>query len=229
MVARHGRLLRARNDDDPTGPNPRNHDREQLRGAPHGLRDRDLRGIWLELLDPTAQGPDVRDLEGANCGALEVMAALSGFDENDSRARPGDRNRESGETRTRAKVDEGLRTGRKSLCQCERLQNQARSQVGRGSMASQVDPAIPAFEEVGEKEQLLLLALGQMNPQLREPGDEDLPGIRQVESPRAAGGWVFHVKHSGSGRPKSRREKRDSWMPERRIAPFHVERSSAMG
>ena len=182
MIARCGRLLGAWNGNDSIRFDPGNHLGEQLCRPTHSLRDCDLRRLRFELLDPASQGTHVRDSEAPNGCALEVMPALAGFDEENPGPGPDDRDRETGKPCTRAEIDEGLSAAGKKEGERERLQNEATRDLVCGSVAGQIDPLVPALEDVGEEEQLLLLALGDLKPELSEARDQNLARISQTDS-----------------------------------------------
>lgn len=63
-------------------------------------------------------------------------------------------------------------------------------------MATQVDPLVPALDQVRQLDELIALRAGQREAELGEPGREDGSRIGQrLASARGAEARVFHVKH----------------------------------
>jgi hypothetical protein len=185
MNAWSRRFFRSRDHEKAAGLDPRQHEREELLGLRHGLGGGDLAGLRLALLDPTAQCERVLEGEGTDGGALEVMATLPGFDQENPGLGADHRDRETGKARAGAQIRHGARIRRKLPQEGQRIQDQPLRDLRCGSVTGQVDPRVPALDQARETGQLGARRCGAGQSQFGQAGVEDRLDLAQSGIPRS--------------------------------------------
>lgn len=169
--------------------NPLHRPSKNPRRRGDSLSDHPIGRAGRQHLHPTESWVEISQPQFSPDGALEMMPTLSALHQDHGGVRIRNRKGNSGETRTRAKVDQRPPTPHANLAldgllQCESTDHQVLDCPGHGTVTRQIGGLPPIDQHPGQRYELELSILGEHQAEAIERSGKHLQRLRGPRVPR---------------------------------------------